>query len=106
MKRDCFAQMLCLLFVTITTINNCIIVVIIINFGVAWGEYLLAKTLNTSAEAHTLTVALATGVGGRGAWNWNRIAAVYVMSIAPGLIVFALVQRWYVKGLQEGALKV
>jgi len=95
-----------LLTILTPMVKNGIIVVIIINFGVAWGEYLLAKTLNTSAEAHTLTVALATGVGGRGAWNWNRIAAVYVMSIAPGLIVFALVQRWYVKGLQEGALKV
>jgi ABC-type glycerol-3-phosphate transport system permease component len=95
-----------LLTILTPMVKNGIIVVIIINFGVAWGEYLLAKTLNSAVESQTLPVALASSVGGRGAWNWNRSAAVYVMSIAPGLIVFALVQRWYVKGLQEGALKV
>lgn len=95
-----------LLTILTPMVKNGIIVVIIINFGVAWGEYLLAKTLNTAVESQTLPVALASSVGGRGAWNWNRSAAVYVMSIAPGLIVFAMVQRWYVKGLQEGALKV
>ena len=36
---------------------------------------------------------------------WPRIAAVYIMAILPGLIVFAFAQRWYTKGLQEGALK-
>jgi ABC-type glycerol-3-phosphate transport system permease component len=95
-----------LLTILTPMVKNGIIVVIIINFGVAWGEYLLAKTLNSAVESQTLPVAMASSVGGRGAWNWNRSAAVYVMSIAPGLIVFALVQRWYVKGLQEGALKV
>lgn len=95
-----------LLTILTPLVKNGIIVVIIINFGVAWGEYLLARTLNSAVESQTLPVALASSVGGRGAWNWNRSAAVYVMSIAPGLIVFALVQRWYVKGLQEGALKV
>ncbi len=87
-------------------VTNGIIVVIIVNFGVAWGEFLLSKTLNSSQAAQTLPVVLATGIGGRGAWGWNRIAAVSMMTIAPGLIAFALTQRWYIKGLQEGALKV
>src|SRR5437868_4513076 len=38
-------------------------------------------------------------------WAWPRIAAVYVMAIAPGLAAFTLTQRWYMRGLQEGALK-
>jgi ABC-type glycerol-3-phosphate transport system permease component len=40
------------------------------------------------------------------AWSWPLLAAVYVMVILPGLIAFAIAQRWYVKGLQEGALKL
>ena len=75
-------------------VTNGIIVVIIVNFGVAWGEFLLSKTLNTSQAAQTLPVVLATGIGGRGAWGWNRIAAVSMMTIAPGLIAFALVFGW------------
>jgi ABC-type glycerol-3-phosphate transport system permease component len=40
-----------------------------------------------------------------GQWQWPNIAAVYIVGIMPGLIIFALTQRWYMKGLQEGALK-
>jgi ABC-type glycerol-3-phosphate transport system permease component len=94
-----------LLTIMLPMVTNGIIVVIV-NFGVAWGEFLLPKTVNTTQAAQTLPVVLAGGIGGRGAWVWNRIAAVYVMTIAPGLIAFALAQRWYIKGLQEGALKV
>jgi len=35
----------------------------------------------------------------------QRIAAVYVIAILPGLAAFTLTQRWYMQGLQEGALK-
>ena len=40
-----------------------------------------------------------------GVWSWPRSAAVYAMAITPGLVAFAIAQRWYMKGLQEGALK-
>jgi ABC-type glycerol-3-phosphate transport system permease component len=39
------------------------------------------------------------------AWSWPRPSAVYVLVILPGLLAFAIAQRWYVKGLQAGALK-
>src|SRR5215212_113229 len=86
-------------------VSNGIVVVIIINFVTAWGEYLLARTINTTQSAQTLPVVLSMSTGGMGGWVWPRIAAVYVMGITPGLIAFAFAQRWYMKGLQEGALK-
>ena len=43
--------------------------------------------------------------GGFGQWQWPNIAAMYVVAILPGLLVFAFTQRWYMRGLQEGALK-
>ena len=48
---------------------------------------------------------LASASGGMGQWVWPRLAAVYVMAVLPGSIVFGFAQRWYMKGLQEGALK-
>jgi ABC-type glycerol-3-phosphate transport system permease component len=30
---------------------------------------------------------------------------LWSLAILPGLIFFAIAQRWYMKGLQEGALK-
>ncbi|MFN8592446.1 MAG: carbohydrate ABC transporter permease [Thermomicrobiales bacterium] len=91
--------------ILIPLVKNGIVVVIIVNFVTAWGEYLLAKTLNTNQSAQTLPVVLSTATGGMGAWVWPRLAAVYVMAITPGLIAFGVAQRWYMKGLQEGALK-
>jgi len=85
--------------------RNGIVVVIIVNFVTAWGEYLLGVTLTNDQEVRTLPVVLAGAFGGMGQWAWPRIAAVYVMAIAPGLAAFALTQRWYMRGLQEGALK-
>jgi multiple sugar transport system permease protein len=91
--------------VLLPVVKNGVVVAIILTFGAAWGEYLLAKTLNTRLASQTLPVVLASGWGGMSARAWPHIAAVHVMAIAPGLIVFGLPQRWYMRGLQEGALK-
>jgi ABC-type glycerol-3-phosphate transport system permease component len=87
------------------TVNG-LVVLVIVNFVTAWGEYLLAVTLTNDQSVRTLPVVLATTFGGFGEWAWPRIAAVYIMAILPGLIGFAVAQRWYMKGLTEGALKV
>jgi ABC-type glycerol-3-phosphate transport system permease component len=91
--------------VLLPLVRNGIVVVIIVNFVSAWGEYLLGVTLTNDQEVRTLPVVLAGAFGGMGQWAWPRIAAVYVMAITPGLAAFALTQRWYMRGLQEGALK-
>ncbi|TXG84260.1 MAG: carbohydrate ABC transporter permease [Thermomicrobiales bacterium] len=87
-------------------VRNGVVVVVIINFVSAWGEYLLASTLIADQSAGTMPVVLATASGGMGAWIWPRLAAACVMTILPALLVFAIAQRWYMRGLQEGALKV
>lgn len=104
-RIDGAGPMRTLLTIMLPMVKNGIVVVIIVNFVTAWGEYLLAKTLNTNLSAQTLPVMLSMATGGMGAWVWPRLAAVYVMAITPGLIVFGFAQRWYIKGLQEGALK-
>jgi ABC-type glycerol-3-phosphate transport system permease component len=94
-----------LLRVMLPLVRNGIVVVIIVNFVTAWGEYLLATTLTDDQEVRTLPVVIASATGGLGQWAWPRIAAVYVMAVAPALVAFALAQKWYMTGLQEGALK-
>lgn len=92
--------------VMLPLVRNGVVVVIIVNFVAAWGEYLLASTLMADQDTRTLPVVLASAAGGMGAWAWPRIAAVYVMTILPALLAFGISQRWYMKGLQEGAMKV
>lgn len=86
-------------------VKNGIVVVIIVNFVFAWGEYLLALTLMNDADRRTLAVFIANSSGGVGALSWPRTAALYILAIIPALVTFAIAQRWYMKGLQEGALK-
>ncbi len=85
---------------------NGIVVVIIVNFVTAWGEYLLAATLTNDQIVRTMPVVLAAAHGGMGQWAWPRIAAVYVIVVTPGIIAFAMAQKIFFKGLMEGALKV
>lgn len=86
-------------------VTNGLVVIIIVNFVTAWGEYLLAATLTDDQAVRTLPVVLASAHGGMGQWAWPRIAAVYVIAITPGIIAFGLAQRLFFKGLMEGALK-
>ena len=94
-----------LVSILLPLVRNGIVVVIIINFVIAWGEYLLASRLMNEQSQWTMPVVLASASGGQGMWAMPRLAAVYIMAIAPGLVFFAIAQRWYMKGLQEGALK-
>src|SRR5919199_4690681 len=86
-------------------VRNGAVVVLITNFIAAWGEWLLANTLTNDQDKRTFPVVIAGAFGGMGEWQWPNIAAVYLIGILPGLIAFALTQRWYMRGLQEGALK-
>ena len=86
-------------------VRNGIVVVLITNFIAAWGEWLLANTLTSDQDKRTFPVVIAGALGGMGQWQWPNIAAVYIVGILPGLIAFAFTQRWYMRGLQEGALK-
>ena len=86
-------------------IVNGLVVLVVINFVTAWGEYLLAYTLTNDQSVRTFPVMLAPISAGFGEWAWPRIAAVYMLAITPGIIAFAFAQRWYMKGLTEGALK-
>jgi ABC-type glycerol-3-phosphate transport system permease component len=86
-------------------VRNGVIVVLITNFIAAWGEWLLANTLLNDQDKRTLTVVIASANAGFGQLVWPDIAAIFVVAILPGLIAFVLVQRWYLRGLQEGALK-
>lgn len=104
-KIDGASSLRTLAQILLPLISNGLVVLVIVNFVAAWGEYLLAMTLTNDQSVRTIPVVLAFALGGMGEWDWPRVAAVYVMVITPGIIAFALAQRWYMKGLQEGALK-
>ena len=86
-------------------VRNGLVVIFIVNFVAAWGEYLLCVTLVDDEAKRTMPVVLAAAQGGQGQWSWPNLAAVYVIVVTPGIIAFTAAQKLFFKGLMEGALK-
>ncbi len=84
---------------------NGLVVVGMINFIAMWGEYLLAYTLTSTAASRTLTVGMAEATAGTGVWEWPQISAVFTVMIALPIVLFIVLQKWFMRGLIEGALR-
>jgi ABC-type glycerol-3-phosphate transport system permease component len=92
--------------IALPLVRNGLVVIFIVNFVAAWGEYLLCLTLVDDEARRTMPVVLAAAQGGQGQWAWPNLAAVYVIVVMPGILAFTFAQRLFFKGLMEGALKV
>jgi ABC-type glycerol-3-phosphate transport system permease component len=85
--------------------RNGLVVIFIVNFVTAWGEFLLCSTLTNDQTARTMPVVLAGAQGGLGQWSWPNLAAVYMIVVTPGIIAFTFAQKLFFKGLMEGVVK-
>ena len=86
-------------------VRNGLVVIFIVNFVTAWGEFLLATTLTNDQSVRTMPVMLASATGGVGQWTWPALAAIYVLVVTPGIVAFAFAQKLFFKGLAEGVVK-
>ena len=91
--------------VGVPMVRNGLVVVFIVNFVTAWGEFLLCSTLTNDQVRRTMPVVLAGAQGGLGQWSWPALAAVYVIVVTPGIVAFAFAQKLFFKGLAEGVVK-
>jgi len=65
----------------------------------AWNEFLAALVLLSSNEKYTLPVLMMAVRAGRlGAINWGAVQAGVAVMTIPCLIVFLLLQRYYMRG--------
>ncbi len=104
-RMDGAGHMRTLWSIGLPMVRNGLVVVFIVNFVTAWGEYLLCLTLTNDQVTRTMPVVLASAQGGLGQWSWPSLAAVYVIVVTPGILAFALAQRLFFKGLMEGVAK-
>jgi multiple sugar transport system permease protein len=75
-------------------------------FFTAWNEFLAALIFTTRQEQYTLPVVLAalqTGAGGL--LNWGVLETGALFAAVPCILVFLILQRYYVAGLTAGAVK-
>jgi len=76
----------------------------ILAFVNAWDEFLLALSLNASAQMRTVPVGIAL-YQGEFSFPWPVISAALVVAIVPMALLIALFQERVVSGLTQGGLK-
>jgi multiple sugar transport system permease protein len=87
-------------------------VVIIITFVYVWGEYVITYTMEDFPSLYTLAVAVQTTVVPGASFvdepafsAYGASAAIAVVTALPVIVAFIVLQKWFVRGLTEGALK-
>lgn len=72
----------------------------------AWNEFLAALVLLTDQDKFTLPVLMTAVRSGRyGAIDWGAVQAGVSLMMIPCLILFLILQRYYIRGLAAGAVK-
>lgn len=84
--------------------RNGILVVAILTFMGAFGEYLYSRSIIQDEDLQPASVGLA-GFVGPNSRDWNGIMAYAAIYVTPILAIFVLLQRRIVAGLTSGALK-
>ncbi len=84
-----------------------VVTVALFAFITSWNEFLGAIVMMSRESAFTLPVILAaartqTSLGGT---DWGMLQAGITISIIPCVLVYLLLQRYYVSGLLSGAVK-
>lgn len=80
--------------------------VAIFAFLASWNEFLAALILLTDQQKYTLPVLMvAVRSGQYGTIDWGAVQAGVTLMMVPCLVVFLLLQRYYIRGLTAGAVK-
>ena len=83
-----------------------IITVAIYAFLNSWNEFLAALIIMTQETKFTLPIMLTSVRSGYyGAIDWGALQAGITVTILPCIIIFLLLQRYYLQGLMGGAVK-
>ncbi len=98
--------------VDIPFVKGGIAVVAIWEFIYVWGEYLTTLTMLDHPELETVAIAVTKLKGWSAHFtstllaSYGAEAAAYVVAMMPVIIMFIILQKWFVRGLSEGILKM
>lgn len=90
--------------VLIPMVTPTLAVLAIFTFIGSWGEFLWPSIVLTKKALYTLPVGI-NDLQGMFSSNWRYIAAGSIISIVPILIFFIAMQKYFISGQNEGAVK-
>jgi len=83
-----------------------VVTVALFAFLNSWNEFLAALVLMTDQANFTLPIMMTAVQSGRfGAVDWGAVQAGVTVMMIPCLLLFLLLQRFYIRGLTAGAVK-
>lgn len=77
----------------------------IITFLFSWGEFLYALILNTKYKGTTLPIGIMLINFEEASWALGPVSAVLVLSIIVPMTLYFIMQRHFIRGMMEGAIK-
>jgi len=90
--------------VTFPLLGPCTASMVVLNGLGIWNDFLMPYLALPSDKAKTITVEVYSFVGQYTA-RWDIVFAGTVCSIVPALIIFIMLQKYFVKGITAGAAK-
>lgn len=79
--------------------------VIIFTFINVWGEFTYARTLTSTTISQTLPIGITLLRDEAASWQYGTLTATITMSLVPLLAIFLSMQKYFIKGIMDGALK-
>jgi multiple sugar transport system permease protein len=78
----------------------------LLTFFASWNEFFAALIFITDQDKFTLPVTLTLVSSGQfGTVNWGSLQAGVALTIIPCIVIYVLLQKYYVSGMLSGALK-
>ena len=91
--------------VMLPVVKPSVAVVIVLAFINVWGEFMYGRTLTNSPDAQTLAIGITFLRDEAASWQFGPLSTAITLSIIPPFIIFVAMQKYFVKGIIEGALK-
>jgi ABC-type glycerol-3-phosphate transport system permease component len=97
--------------IAIPMAQGSLVVVGTLAFLGAWGDYLTTYTMLDDQALFTVSIAVrqivtpASGMSGAST-DYGVHNAIFILSSLPVILVYVLAQRWFVRGMREGVLKL
>ncbi|GAA4412240.1 carbohydrate ABC transporter permease [Actinokineospora soli] len=91
--------------ITLPLSVNTVVTVVLVNSIFIWNDFIFANTFVLSEELKTVPLGLQNFIGAMGKTDWTATFAAVCVMITPLLLVFLVLNRAMIYGLESGATK-
>ncbi|NLG27889.1 MAG: carbohydrate ABC transporter permease [Chloroflexi bacterium] len=98
--------------IALPMVQGALVVISILMFLSTWGDFLMTYTLLDEARLFTVSIAItqitgwSTRFASDVATTYGSDNAAFILASAPVVLAYVLAQKWFVRGLQEGIIKL